>query len=102
MPNVEWTYLYGTFGPAPSGHPRTAPAPPAIGDAAPEGCRRRSLGAKAQVLGSILLGITVVLGHARGVAAAAAGHAGPSPGPGLAAPRSAGGLSAAVATARRG
>src|SRR4051812_18621896 len=102
MPNIESTYLHGTFGPAPIGHPRTAPAPPAIGDAAPEGCRRRSFGAEPQILGSILLGITVVLGHARWVAAAAAGHAGPSPGPGLAAPRSAGGVSAAVATPRRG
>src|SRR3954453_8502306 len=102
MPNIESTYLHGTFGPAPIGHPRTAPAPSAIGDAAPEGCRRRLLGAEPQNRHSILLGITVVLGHARWVAAAAAGHAGPSPGPSLAAPRSAGGVSAAVATARRG
>src|SRR4051812_34401548 len=102
MPNIESTYLYGTFGPAPIGHPRTASAHPAIGDTAPEGCRRRSFGAEPQSWISILLGITVVLGHARWVAATAAGHAGPSPGPSLAASRSAGGVSAAVATARRG
>src|SRR3954449_5672073 len=46
-----------------------------------------------------LLGITVVLGHARWVAAAAARHAGPSPGARLAPDRSPRGVRAAVAAA---
>ena len=80
---------------------RPPPAAPAIA-AMPPGGRRSLLRQRRQGKGPILLGITVVFRHARWVAAAAARHAGPSPGPRLAPAGPPPGLRGAVAAARRG
>ena len=85
-PQHRYGILDGTYGPAPPLVPfrRPPPAPAIAADAA----RRAAGGRLRQVTTrrkpAFLLGITVVFRHARWVAAAAARHAGSSPGPRLA------------------
>src|SRR3569833_2414131 len=102
MPKKKATLLE-TAAAAPPAVPRTLAAGPAIGDLAPAGRQGGSVHGKSRHENLVrLLGITVVLGRARWMAAAAAGDAGSSPGARLAAYRAARGVRAAMAAVVRG
>src|SRR3954470_11230704 len=102
MPKLDTTSWTGAAAAAPPAS-RTITAAPAIAEMVPGGRRRDVVNGKMRHEKlARLLGITVALGRARWMAAAAAGDAGSSPGTCLAADRAAGGLRAAVAAAVRG